>query len=357
MTLETYYPEQRQMLSTAIIRRARLLPEDAFDAEVEMAMGARVGVRDVVARGSTPAPFLVIDAAAHFGLRRHDQLPGLMTAGLGDYVERGQIIAQKRRRRLTAPVTGRIVQVENGTIILQQLSDAIDLEAGLNGSVIEVRSPRGVVIETMGALLQGVWGNNKRAIGVLRFEPEGGVENMDAESLDLEYRGAIVILRQSLTLPAIRAIAEQKLAGLVVPSIEVRLIDAALHAEGAILLTEGFGGMRMNPQISTFLELMAGRQGMIDARTPDADGRPELFINVPLANERPSAPLTSLSLQIGMQVRVVRADMPSGYGQVISIPGEPVMLENGLVCPCAHVEMVTGERVFVPLGNLEIAGR
>jgi hypothetical protein len=247
--------------------------------------------------------------------------------------------------------------VDKGTIILQQLSDAIDLEAGLNGTVIEVRPPRGAVIETMGALLQGVWGNGRRGIGTLRFEPEGGVENMDAESLDLEYRGAIVILRQSLTLPAIQAIAEQSLAGLVAPSIEVRLIDHALHAGGAILLTEGIGGMRMNPQISTFLELMAGRQAMLDARAPDADGRPELFINVPLAGERPSAPLTSLSLQIGMQVRVARADMPSAYGQVLAIPGEPVMLENGLVCPCAQVEMVTGERVFVPLANLEIAGR
>jgi hypothetical protein len=86
--------------------------------------------------------------------------------------------------------------------------------------------------------------------------------------------------------------------------------------------------------------------------------RPEVIINVPLhPQERPSAPLTNVSLQQGMQVRVIHGGGAVTFGEVIGLPKTPVLLDNGLRVQCAQVEMVTGEKLMVPLANIEVPGR
>jgi hypothetical protein len=116
----------------------------------------------------------------------------------------------------------------------------------------------------------------------------------------------------------------------------------------------------MNTPTYQFLNEMDGRQATLDGLQPEAleARRPELLITIPLSpHERPSAPLTNLSLQQGMQVRVVHGDGSVTFGQVISLPKAPVMLDNGLRVQCALVELVTGEKLSVPLANIEIPGR
>ncbi len=358
MSFETYYPEQRQMLNAAVIRRPRLLPEDTYEAQVEVGVGTRVGLKDVIARGYAPAPYMLIDAGAFFGVRNAAALQPLIAVQPGDFVERTQILAQKGRRRLYSPVTGRVVLIDGTDILLQEESSSVELEAGLNGQVIETRPERGVVIETMGALLQGVWGNGKRAISTLRFAPDAGLEMMQTDELDFDYRGAIIITKQPLTHNSLQTMAEQSFAGVIAPSLENNLIREAQRAPGAILLTEGIGSMRMSLPVVQFLEGVEGRQATLDASWAEGgSARAELIVNVPLANERPTPPLLNLSLQLGMIVRVARADGASVFGKVISVPRNPVMLENGLKLPCAQVETVTGERIFAPLSNIEVPGR
>src|SRR3954447_16251749 len=62
MTSETYYPDQRHLLSKTTIRRERFLP-DTTVGEVPVQSGTRVSVRDVVARGPSPSPFVLVEAA------------------------------------------------------------------------------------------------------------------------------------------------------------------------------------------------------------------------------------------------------------------------------------------------------
>jgi len=358
MSFETYYPEQRQMLNAAVIRRPRLLPDDTYEAQVEVGVGARVGLKDVIARGYAPAPYTLVDAGRFFGLKQASELDPLLAVQPGDFVERMQVLAQKGRRRLQAPVTGRVVLIDGANILLQEESSSVELEAGVNGQVIETRPERGVVIETMGALFQGVWGNGKRAISTLRFAPEAGLETLQTDELDFDYRGAIIITKQPLTLKSLMVMAEQSFAGMIAPSLETTLIPDAMRAPGAILLTEGIGSMRMSLLVAQFLEGMEGRQATLDALWEEGGStRPELIVNVPLTDIRPSPPLLNLSLQLGMMVRVARADGVSIFGKVISVPRNPVMLENGLKLQCAQIETVSGERIFAPLSNIEIPGR
>jgi hypothetical protein len=358
MTSGTYFPEQRHLLPLTLIRRERMLDEGVVGI-VDVGKMQRVTIKEIVARGQGSAEYTLIDGARFFRLRDPALLESLMLIDLDDEVQQGQVIAQRRRRKRLAPISGRLVDVANGQIILQGHPQTIELEAGLNGTVVDIRPGRGVIIETAGGVLQGVWGNGRRAIGVLRIEPATGIESVRTDSLDMQYRGGIIITRKPLRTAALDVIETQGLTGVIAPSLEPDLLDRALGMSAAILLTEGFGSMRMSTSNFQFLDEYDGRQALLDAHTPSGTDmrRPEVIITVPMSGERPGPPLLSLSLQPGTQVRLTGGRQAGSLGQVVSLPKQPVVIDNGLRVPCAEVELAGGDRVMVPLANLEGLGR
>ncbi len=359
MTSAIYFPDQRQMLPMTLIRRERVLPSDAAGAQLETSIGARVGLRDIVVRGFHPAPVHLLDGIASLRLRRPDDLLALLQVAVGDHVEQGQLLARRRRHKLVAPVAGVVVLVEAGRVLLQADAAVVEVTAGVNGQVLEVDPARGVVVETYGALVQGVWGNGKRAIGALRFEPTTGLDNA-GDALGIQYRGAIVVTKRRLKPAAFALMESQGIAGLIAPSMDAGLIADARRAPGPVLLLEGFGTARLNPTTQQFLTDLEGRQATVDAAPPSLTSaqRPEAIITVPLpAVDRPTPPLVDLRLTTGLGVRVMHSDGSSITGEITGLPEGPQVLENGLSVPCAQVELVTGERVAVPLANIELFGR
>lgn len=359
MTSATCYPDQRQMLPLTLIRRERMLPEGVGDARLETSIGARVGVRDVLVRGTRPAPVHVLDGLTLLRLRRASDLTALLDVAIGDRVEAGQVVAHKGRRKLQAPAAGTVVLIEHGRILIEEEPERVEVTAGVNGQVLEVDPARGVVVETYGALLQGVWGNGKRAMGALRFEPNAGLDGA-GDALGMQYRGAIVITKRRLKASGIALMEAQSIAGLIAPGMEADVLEAALRAPGPILLIEGFGTARLNPAAQQFLTDLEGKQATLDAAMPSltAPHRPELIVNLPLpALDRPATPPVQLALQAGMPVRVMHSDGSSISGQVVELLPDPQVLENGLRVLCAQVELITGERLPVPLANIEVFGR
>ena len=361
MTSEIYYPEQRHLLGKTAIRRERFLP-DTTSGEVMVNSGSRVSVLDVVARGPSPSPYMLIEAARYFNLKDPDKLFDLLDVRIGEQVGTDEVLASKpgrRGKKLLSPVAGKIVDITQGRIVLQEVTPPIEVEAGLNGAVTSVRKGRGVIIEAYGGVLQGVWGNNRRAIGTIRHEPSDGLENIYGDQVDTQYRGAILVTRRPLRRVSFQVIEDQGFMGVIAPSFEPDLIDTALKSHSAILLTESFGSARMSNVMAQFLDNMEGRQATVDAALPAPleTRRPEVIINVPIEpGERPSPPNLSASLRNGREVRLTRGNNSGMMGHVIGLPKELVSLDNGLRVACAQVELVTGEKINVPLANIEVSG-
>jgi hypothetical protein len=356
------YPTQRHALDVTLIQRDYLLPEGAIGS-VEVEVGQRVDLRDIVARGTVPSRHVILEASEFFRLKRPEMLNPLLQVEVGSTVEKGHVLAGKdlkRGKRLLSPVTGIVSLIEDGRIILQETPEIIDLAAGVQGGVVDVIAGRGVTVETIGALVQGVWGNNRRAIGALRMEPVDGLETIFGDQLDMQYRGAIVVTRRALKQVSLDVIGEQGLAGVIAPSMDANLRDAALKMEQAILLTEGFGELRMSNTIASLLESLNGRQATVDATTPDRQDsrRPEVIISVAVrADARPGAPDAAQVLRKGTTVRLTREPRAGLTGKVVDLPKTPTLLDNGLRVPCAKVELFTGELISVPVANLELFGR
>ena len=357
-----YYPDQRHVANLTIIRKVCLLPEQAIGS-VRINQNARVDIHDSVAHGVIPAKYHILDALRFFKLRKPQALESLLLVEPQSVVKEKDVLAGKkpdRGKRLFSPVNGVVVAITDGRIILQEMPEVIDLKAGVRGRVIQVYPDRGVSIETVGARVQGVWGNNRNAIATLRLAPDGGIESIPADSIGDRYSGVALLTRQPITEKVLRIVEVKKLAGIIAPSMDADLIDRALKMSAIVLLTEGFGNTRMGHVVYTLLEEFEGQQITLDARRPDRwDARvPEIIINiVPPENERPSRPNVMLTLREGLNARITRAPYAGLTGTIVALPKTPILLDNGLRILCAQVELVVGETVFVPLANLEVLGR
>jgi hypothetical protein len=133
-----------------------------------------------------------------------------------------------------------------------------------------------------------------------------------------------------------------------------------MKASGAIMLTEGFGALRMSGALSNIFASLAGRQAMLDAFMPNRTEarRPEIIMNpTGRTAARPPQPDVDVALRAGMTVRVTRMPYAGQVGQIVNLPKSPVLLDNGLRVMCAQVALTGGDKVLTPLANLEIFGK
>lgn len=354
------YPEQRYVMQMTSFTRQSLLPEEAIGA-VNAKVGDRVDIKEVVARGTIPLRFKVIEAAAQLRLKDAQELYECLQVEVGTLVDLGRPLAAKGRRAITAPFTGIFAYCGQGRIIMQETSDVIDQTAGVAGQVVKIVPGRGVVIESAGALVQGAWGSGGSAIGIVRIEPEDGLENVRADEFDAQVRGAIMVTRRPLKLSGLTMMDELEFGGIIAPSMDSVLREVAMVKQGAIMLTEGFGSMRMNSTVfNLFSELAESRAlCVLDAARPDRFGtrRPELVATRAVGRgERPPTP-TAAPLKTGMNVLITREPHAGLSGKITDLPKTPYLLDNGLRVQCARIELLTGGTVLVPLANLEVYGR
>ncbi|MBK8134858.1 MAG: hypothetical protein IPK52_03295 [Chloroflexi bacterium] len=357
-----HYPEQRPIAKLTVIQRHVILPEQASGL-VTVLPDQRVDVRDIVARGLIPGEHIAVDAKAFFRLRKAEDLTPLLRVRIDDEVDEITVLAGKevgRGKRLYSPVRGRVAQIVDGLIFVEQLNDVIDLESGVRGRISDVISGRGAVIEATGAQAQGFWGNGRRTVAVLRGEGNKALEAIDTDSLTSPYNNAIVVVRRPLTEGLISAARNLKVAGLVAPCMPVDLIGWALAQPFAIIITEAFGEARVNRNLNVWLQELEGSQVALDAYEPQTwdARRPELLMNVaPKSGEVPARPNSMLTLRPGLAVRVIGEPYTGVAATVLNLPSDPVLLDNGMRFVCAQVELSSGERIFVPLANIEVSGR
>lgn len=356
-----HYPDQRLVAKMTSIQREALLPEEA-EGVVTITEGQAVDIRQVIARGNMPSRLAVVDAIAELGQMSDDVLRRLLLVKEGvDKVTVGEPIAgkdRKRGRRVMSPIDGYVVGINKGRIIMREVPEFINLEAGVRGTVKQVYPGRGARIEATGAILQGVWGNGRRLIAVMRFEPSGGIDKMPLETLDVTYKNEIVVTTRPLTPYTLTVAQVRSFGGIIAPSMDARMVEMALDTDIAIMLTEGFGEARMSQAIVSLLQELEGGQMTLDAYSPSrfVPRRPEAIFNR-RQDENFAPPEIGQPLKRGMRVRVGRDPYMGYVGRVVDLPDQPVLLENGLRLMCAKVDFPNGESVQIPLANLELAGR
>lgn len=363
-----YFPTHTIILENTRIVRDRLLPP-YVSGEVLVKGGDQVSTTDVVAIGTRPSDYKIIDVAGALGIHPDDteRLEQIITLKVGQKLAQGDLLGTPRkgsqkRRMPKAPANAIVSLIEHGRVILQINPETIQVLARLPGRVIEIHENWGVTIEAYGTLMQCAWGNGQFSAAPFAFEPsreEGGLEGLLGMDLSLSpFRDKAIILQRPLRPIDLEVIVAQELKGIVAPSAPPHLREKMIGLKVPVILTEGFGNLPPTSRLYDILLENQTAQAIFDAAAPDysTDTRPEIILPGGATARSAQPPAIHEPIKVGMRVRLRRAPYAGRIGTVMELPEKPIQIENGLRVTCAKVRLQREEEVLVPLQNLENLG-
>lgn len=347
------YPTIRHILPMTIIRRERVLP---VPGKVLVRKGQNVNSSDVIAEADITPQYLLLDIARLLRLAPQ-KAQSILQCQEGDQVLQGDILAGPvglLRRLVRSPRDGRVVLVSEGQILLEIAGKPHRVQAGLPGQVVELIAQHGAIIESGGALLQGVWGNGKMDFGTLRVAARAPDEPLQTASLDVSLRGSILVGGICSQEEVLKAAEELPLRGLILASMAARCRKTALHLSLPVVLMEGFGRLGYTSLAYQLLTSNEGRPAALLAEMGDSYSatRPEVVIPLPLPTST-TPPKDIISLEVNQTVRLLRAPHSGAIGTILAQKGRMVF-ENRLRASAVEVRLENGQIALVPLANLEV---
>jgi hypothetical protein len=344
------------ILPVASIRRERLM---SAEGRIIARRGQQVNPNDVVAEGVVRPEHLLLDIGLGLGLSPKEA-DHYIQRRAGDEVVEGDVIAGPvgiGRRVVRAPKSGIVVVAGDGQVLMELEGEFSELKAGYSGIVAEIVGARGVIIETTGSLIQGVWGNGKINFGLLNILAHAPDELVSPDLLDVSLRGSVILAGYCEDEKVLRSAEELPIRGMILASMDSTLTEVALSVNYPIMLVEGFGKLAMNQNAFSILSSSGMREVAINAEPWNRFGntRPEVVVAA-AEGSLPEVPTELAAFAIGQTVRVISHPYKSMIGTLNNIPQNLVLLPGGLMAKTADVHLSSGDKVQVPLANLEIIG-
>jgi hypothetical protein len=340
---------------TTIIR-PRMLPTAGT---IQVRSGDKVAPADVVAETTIAREHLLIDVAHSLGVTAA-KADRLVKCARGDRLVKNALIASGGGiipRSVRAPREGRVVAIGGGQVMLEVGETPFELRAGYPGVVTQIMENRGVVIQTTGALIQGIWGNGRMDYGLMFNLAEQPNHVLASADVDVSLRGSIVLAGYVGEEKVFRNAAELPIRGMILGSMAPSLVPLANQMKFPILVIEGLGKRDMNMAAHKLLTTNAKRDVAINAEPFDryTGTRPEVVIQLPVSQE-PPLPRDLETFAPGQVVRLLRNPHQGAVGTIENVRTVPTILPNGLRAICANVRLETNEPLVVPLVNLEVLG-
>jgi hypothetical protein len=368
-----YTPGLRVTGLTAL-RKERILP---LKGEVLAHQGDRVTAEQVVARTELPGNVHSVNVANILSILP-EEVPGKMDKKNGDPVEAGEVIARSSslfglfKSVAKSPITGRVEAVSEvtGQVLLREPPIPVEVNAYVDGEVVEVRPGEGVVVETHGTLVQGIFGIGGETFGEVVIVGSSPEEVLDAQAITPAHEGKIVVGGSLVTSAALEQAVSCGVKGVVAGGIDDSTIreflgyDIGVAITGTeekgvtVVITEGFGRIPMAHATFELLKSRAGRKASINGATQIRAGviRPEVV--VPLeerAEGGPAASVVAGGLEPGTRVRIIREPHFGALGLVSELPAPLHRLASEAMVRVLWVDLEeTGERHLLPRANVEI---
>lgn len=347
-------PPVRHFTGLTTVRRQRKL---RGPGTIAVRVREKVQPTDVVAEVQPPAKHHFLDLAAGLGVPPAE-VGRYMKVELGAMVEEGQILAGPvgiARRTMRAPANGRVLSLSRGRMLFEAQQDPYPLSAGLPGEIVGSDGSSTVTIETTGALVQGVWGNGRRAWGVLRAVGNGPAERLQPAKLDITLRGALLVAGVADNPAPLHQATELSVRGMILGSMSAELIPVALRMTYPIMLIEGFGEVPMNTPAYELLNANVGREASLEATIREAYEAqlPEVIVPLP-ASQRAHSPESVVPFKPGVRVRALRPPYAGVVGNLLHFLPRPEAYPSGVLSRSATVELEGIGPVAIPLANLEV---
>lgn len=366
----TYTPGLR-VTRRATIRKRRQLP---LTGEVLVSEGESVQRDRVVARTELPGDVTTLNLVNRLGVTP-DELPTFMLKSEGEPVESGEPLAETRpfirwfKTTVESPVTGTVESVSpvTGQVILRGPPRPVQVKAYVDGAVVESIPGEGVVVETVGAFLQGIFGIGGESWGAIHMLATSPGERLPEDRIDASCTGKILIAGGLITLDLIRKAREFGAAGLIGGGIrdhDLRSLlgyDLGVAITGAeeidltVVVTEGFGDIAMARKTFDILNERNGDEASMSGATQIRAGvlRPEIIVPDTGRSTVAEASVTREGLSVGDPIRTIRAPYFGKTGVVTSLPSELAPVESEIRVRVLEVQFENGQRAVIPRANAE----
>jgi biotin carboxyl carrier protein len=358
----------------AVVRRERRLP---LRGKVLVESGDRVEPGTVVARTDLPGNVQTVNLAARLASDPARVLDTLIVP-VGSSVTKGQPLARAKSlfglmtQTVEAPADGTIESVSHvtGQLILREPPLPVEVTAYVKGVVAEVMPEEGVVVESRGAFLQGIFGVGGETSGPVAIAVDSPERELSIDRLKPEHRGAVVVGGCGVSYEALMHARSLGVAAVVVAGFDDgdlrRLLgrDLGVAITGSeelgltLVLTEGFGRIPMAERAWRLLLEAQGQVASVSGATQIRAGvmRPEILIprEQGAAAEDDEARYGT-ALDIGSTLRVIREPHFGRIGRVVDLPAELLALDSEARVRVLVVEFLDDHsRATIPRANVEL---
>ncbi|MEK6223219.1 MAG: hypothetical protein N2D54_13320 [Chloroflexota bacterium] len=321
--------------------------------------GQTVEANDIIAQTNLQAEHIVLDIARGLGVLR-EKANEYIQRSIGDTVPKDAAIATRSglaSRVVRAPASGKVVAIRGGLIVLQVKNEPFELIAGIPGTVLKVEAEMGAIIETSGAWIQGIWGNNQTATGVLEALSDSADHEITAHDLNPDTSGQILMAGHCKDSSVLKFFKDNNLGGLILGSMATKLISLSKRMPYPIIVIDGFGELPMNHTAFQLLYSNATREISVNSTSLNrlTGTRPEIIIPLPGAGS-PPIPIDLENVYVGHKVRILRAPHLGEVGTVSALLTGRTRFPSGLRLPAVEVELMNQEKSVVPLANIEVLG-
>lgn len=359
----------------AIIRKERRLP---IKGEVLVKVGDIVSPTDVVAKAELPGPLTPVRVADRLGIEPRS-LPQVMKKRVGESVRKGEVLAEMKsffgllKSSVESPVDGVVEFISDvtGNVGIRHPPTPIQVLAYIRGTVVEVIPSEGAVVETRGALIQGIFGIGGEAVGELAMLASSPDEDVKASKVDDEHRGKVLVCGSVARYELMRAAIDVGAIGIIVGGIidsdlarllgyEIGVAITGQEEIGlTVIVTEGFGVLPMARRTFELLGEFSGMEASISGATQIRAGviRPEVIIPVEKLKGMPPPPPSKVVagiLEVGSRVRIIREPYFGELATVIELPPEPQLIDTGSKVRVLKAKLDKGGVVTVPRANVEL---
>ncbi|MCB1216230.1 hypothetical protein KDL44_02490 [bacterium] len=356
------------------VRKDRILP---LKGDVLVKLGDTVTADQVVARTELPGPVKTLNVVNMLGVD-----PGMINDYMlkkpGESFTAGEVIAENKpflglkflQTRITVDFDGSIDNVSDvtGQVILRYPPRLVEMPAYVDGKVVEVRAGEGVVVETHGSFVQGIFGVGGETHGELVMGVGSKDEILDEQHIKAEFQNRIVVGGSLLTSAAFEKCKQVGVKGVIVGGFHDKDLKAILGYDLGVaitgseeigltlVMTEGFGEIAMADKTFNLLRKREGQRTSISGATQIRAGvmRPEVIIPTQGAIGGAEEAQQNVGTDIGAMVRCIREPYFGRIGRVGKLIPELTKVESETMVRVLEVEFDGGEKVVVPRANIEM---
>lgn len=373
----SYTPGLQVTESTTVIKN-RTLP---IPGKVNVRKGDIVKADNIIATTALPNEVVPINILNQLGITP-EEVHDHMLKKEGDSVKKDEPMAENKplikwfKKTIKSPIDGTVESVSNitGQVMLRKPPRHVELLSYIDGEVDEVHENVGADVKTEASFIQGIFGIGGETFGQLELVVNGPEDEITENIINSSHKDKIIIGGSFIGEQALKKAADLGVKGIIVGGFDARDLKSILGYELGVaitgdenisftlIITEGFGKIRMADRTFNLLSKKSGRRASISGRTQIRAGvmRPEIIIPI---TESEKASITvehsnvSSGMSVGDEIRVIREPYFGKLGIVKALPPELQIVDSGAKVRVLEVELANGETAIIPRANVELIER